>query len=139
MLKIIATCFEVKCEKHFIHKNLSSTRKMQEFHMANAGSKCFFLWSLPECLSNNSLFWNTGNFAATKIAESGNSKPELLTKVVKIFERLEMNERQEITWVCQEKNGNNDFINKLIHCNDIIQKFYLQAYCRKMGVLLCIT
>ena len=51
--------------------------------MQRAGSKSFSLCSPPECLSDNSLFLHTDNFAASKIVASGNSKSELQTKTVK--------------------------------------------------------
>ena len=43
--------------------------------MVSAGNKYFTLCSPPECLSNNSLFFHTDNFATSKIVESGSSKP----------------------------------------------------------------
>ena len=54
--------------------------------MARAGNKYFTLCSLPQCLSNNSPFWYSDNFAASKIVESGSSKPELQTKAKNISE-----------------------------------------------------
>ena len=51
--------------------------------MGSVGNKYITLCSPPECLSNNSLFWHTDNFAASKIVESGSSKPKLQIKVVK--------------------------------------------------------
>ena len=51
--------------------------------MGSASSKYITLCSPPECLSNNSLFWHTGNFAGRKIVESGISKPKLQPKAIK--------------------------------------------------------
>ena len=50
------------------------------------------LCSPLKCLSNNTLFWNTDNVAASKIVASGSSKPELQTKAVKkkCFSHLRM-------------------------------------------------
>ena len=48
--------------------------------MGSASSKYMTLCSPPECLSNNSLFWHTNNFAASKMVESGSSKSNLQTK-----------------------------------------------------------
>ena len=49
---------------------------------------------MSEYLSNNSLFWQTvhilANFTASKIVESGSSKPEMHTKVLKKREKLFM-------------------------------------------------
>ena len=41
------------------------------------------LYLVLKCLSNNSLFWHTDNVTASKIVESGNSKPELQINAVK--------------------------------------------------------
>ena len=40
--------------------------------------------SLPECLSNNSLFWHTDNFAASKIVAScsSNSENDFIIKLI---------------------------------------------------------
>ena len=55
--------------------------------MARTGRNILLpMCSLPNFLNNNSLFWHTDNFAASKTVESGSSKPELLAKAVKIFD-----------------------------------------------------
>ena len=52
--------------------------------MGSVGSKYVTLCSPPECLSNNSLLWHTDdNFPASKIIESGSSRPKLQIKAVK--------------------------------------------------------
>ena len=38
---------------------------------------------MSKCLSNNSLFWHTDKFTASKIVESGRSKPKQQIKAVK--------------------------------------------------------
>ena len=51
--------------------------------MGSVGSKYVTLCSPPECLSNNSLFSHTDNFAASQIVQSSSSKPKLQTKLEK--------------------------------------------------------
>ena len=77
------------------------------------------LYSLPKFINNNSLFY----FAASKIAESGSSKPELQAKTVKIFDICKVkNLNLEITWISRENNKGADFISKIIDYSDWIVK-----------------
>ena len=56
--------------------------------MASTGRKNLVL--ISKCLSNNSQFWHTDNFTASKIVESGSSKSEAVKKKKKRFSRLHM-------------------------------------------------
>ena len=83
----------------------------------------YSLCSLPKFLNNNSLFWHTDNFAASKIVESGSSKPELQEKAIKMFDIcIVENLNLEITWISRENNKHADFISKSIdHDNWIVK------------------
>ena len=65
-----------------------------------------YLVLMSKCLSNNSLFWHTDKFTASKIVESGRSKPKLQIKAVKkrkSFSCLHMkNINQKITRISPE-------------------------------------
>ena len=50
----------------------------------------FYLVLISKCLSNNSLFWHTDNFTASKIIESGSNKPKLQIKGAKLKKTLFM-------------------------------------------------
>ena len=79
--------------------------------MVRAGSKYFTLCSPPECMSNSSLFWHTGNFAASKVVASGSSKPELQKKSreKKSFSRLQMKIiNLKLPCISPESNGDID-------------------------------
>ena len=43
----------------------------------------FYLVLISKCLANNSLFWHTENFTASKTKESGSRKPKKQIKAVK--------------------------------------------------------
>ena len=49
-----------------------------------------YLVLISKCLSNNSLFWHTDKFTASKIVQSGRSKPKLQIKAVKKKKKLFM-------------------------------------------------
>ena len=77
------------------------------------------MYSLSKFLNNNSLFWHTDNFTASKIVESGSSKE----KTIKIFDICEVkNLNLEITWISRENSKDADIISKLIDYDDQIVK-----------------
>ena len=76
----IGTFFE------FIHKDFASTEKCRSSTRQELEAIYLSLFSLPQFLNNNSLFWHTDNFAAGKIVGSGSSKSDLQTKVIEIFD-----------------------------------------------------
>ena len=113
--------FEMKGKKYLIQKNFSSTEKCRSSTWRKLEAIYYSLCSLPKFLNNNSLFWHTDNFAASKIVESGSSKPELQEKAVKIFDICKVkNLNLEITWISRENNKDADFISKLIDYDDWI-------------------
>ena len=110
----IGTCFEIKGKKYLIQKNFSSTEKCRSSKWRELEAIYYSLCSLPKFL-NNSLFWHTDNFAASKIVESGSSKLELQEKAIKIFDICKAkNINLEITWISRENNKDADFISKSI-------------------------
>ena len=91
-----------------------------------------YLVLMSKCLSINSLFWHTDKFTASKIVESGRSKPKLQIKAIK-------KEKKESFSGLHMKNINHKIpalvrraMWKLIECDVNIGKFYLQTYYRKM-------
>ena len=119
----IGTCFEIKGKKYLIQKNFSSTEKCRSSTWRELEAIYYSLCSLPKSLNNNLLFWHTDNFAASKIVESGSSKPELQEKGVKIFDTCKVkNINLEITWIIREINMDADLISKLIDYDDWIVK-----------------
>ena len=115
----IGTCFEIKGKKCFIHKNFSSTEKCRSSTRQELEALYYSLYSIPQFLINDSLFWHRDNFAARKIIESGSSTPKLQTKAVKIFNTCKVkNLDLEITWISRENNKNADFIIKSIEYDD---------------------
>ena len=109
----IGTCFEIKGKKYLIHKNFSSTENCRSSTWRELEAIYYSLCSLPKSLNNNLLFWHNDNFAASKIVESGSSKPELQEKAVKIFDTCKVkNINLEITWISWENNMDADFISK---------------------------
>ena len=89
-----------------------------------------YLVLISKCLSNNSLFWHTDKFTASKIVQSGRSKPKLQIKAVKkkkSFSCLYMkNINHKIPALVRR------VMLKLIEYDVNIGKFYLQTYYRKM-------
>ena len=81
----IGTCFEIKGKKYLIQKNFSNTEKCRSFTWRELEAIYYSLCSLPKFLNNNSLFWHTDNFVASKIVESGSSKLELQEKPSKFL------------------------------------------------------
>ena len=53
------------------------------------GQQILYHVLMSKCLNNNSLFWHTDKFTASKIVESGRSKPKLQIKAVKKKEQEE--------------------------------------------------
>ena len=87
--------------------------------MGSAVSKYVTLCSPPEFLSNNSLFWHTDNFAASKIVESGSSKSKLQTKAVKKRKKklfMSANEKYKPQYLALVQRA----MGKLIECDDNI-------------------
>ena len=90
----IGIYFEIKGIKYLIQKNFSSTKQCRSSTLRVMEVIYYSLCSLPKFLNNNSLFWHTDNFAASKIIESGSSKPDLQAKTLESFD------------ICKVKNLN---------------------------------
>ena len=119
----IGTCFGIKGKKYLIQKNFSSTEKCRSFAWTELEAIYYSLCSLPKALNNNSLFWHNDKFAASKIIESGSSKPELQQKAVKMFDIWKVKTLNlELTRISQENNKDAEFISKLIDCDEWIVK-----------------
>ena len=119
----MATCFEIKGKKYLIQKNFSSTEKCRSSTWRELKAVYYSLCSLPKFINNDSLFWHNDNFGASKIVESGSSKPELQEKIVKIFDICKIkNLKPGIIWISRKNNNDTDFISKLIDCDDWIFK-----------------
>ena len=119
----IGTCFEIKGKKYLTQKNFSSTEKCRSSTWRELEPIYYSLCSLPKFLNNNYLFGHTDNFAASKIVESGSSKPELQEKAIKIFDICKVkNINLEITWISRENNKDADFISRSIDHDDWIVK-----------------
>ena len=93
----IGTCFEIKGGNITSTKIFLAQKNVGVLHDEHWKQ---FVCSFLQFLNNNSLFWHPGNFAASEIVESGNNKPELQTKAVKIFVIFKVkNLKLEITWI----------------------------------------
>ena len=128
----IGTCFEIKGKKYLTQKNISSTKKCRGSTWPELEAIYYSLCSLPKFLNNNSLFWHTDNFAASKIVESGCSKPKMLEKAVKIFDICKVKDLNlEITWISRENNKDADLNSKLIDYDDWILKKSTSKFLKK--------
>lgn len=131
----IGTCFTLKGEKFLIHRNLSTEEKIKSSTWRELEAIRFSLTSIPSYLSNNTLFWYTDNFAASKIVESGSNKSELQVKALEIFDICKTkNIDLKINWISRENNKEADCISKIIDHDDwVVNTFFFKFITNKWG------
>ena len=82
MFRVWLHVLKLKVKKRFSHKTLSSTENVGVSH-GECRQQILYLLLISKCLSNNSPFWHSDKFTASKIVESSRSKPKLQIKAVK--------------------------------------------------------